>query len=253
MCRERSEGLPCVDVNAGVVYEGVIIREQAGVATAARNDVEQAPAGFLFLGVWCRFALAADAKEQLASECNLVEASFLQQGFTLHQASAAEHLGDAARHPPQDLNRSMEVKPHPKTKKTIGNLTGRSMNEDREPYKTLNYARRMTSEETELMRNTGLGTRVVEGCTMRAAMSGVGGAVLGLLMGGFMHAMQPPPDIDTSLSSMEQIRQSYKGFGQACIRMSRNFAKVGVVYAGMECFLERERAARDLPGSEKRT
>lgn len=52
---------------------------------------------------------------------------------------------------------------------------------------------------------------------------------------GFMHAMQPPPDIDTSatqtagnhqiltqyaqirsersLSSMEQIRQSYKGFG----------------------------------------
>lgn len=31
--------------------------------------------------------------------------------------------------------------------------------------------------------------------------------------------------------------------------MSRNFAKVGVVYAGMECFLERERAARDLPNA----
>mmetsp|Transcript_1809 Transcript_1809/g.3124 ORF Transcript_1809/g.3124 Transcript_1809/m.3124 type:complete len:181 (+) Transcript_1809:82-624(+) len=118
-----------------------------------------------------------------------------------------------------------------------------------EKYRILNYARRMTTEETEMMRNTSLGTRVVEGCTVRAAMSGVGGAVLGLLMGGFMHAMQPPPDIDTSLSTMEQIRQSYKGFGQACIRMSRNFAKVGVVYAGMECFLERERAARDLPNA----
>ncbi|CAK9056074.1 unnamed protein product [Durusdinium trenchii] len=116
-------------------------------------------------------------------------------------------------------------------------------------YQMLNYARKMTPEEIEMMRNTSLGTRVVEGCTMRAALSGVGGAGLGLLMGGFMHAMQPPPDIDTSLSTMEQIRQSYKGFGQACVRMSRNFAKVGVVYAGLECYLERERAARDLPNA----
>ena len=70
---------------------------------------------------------------------------------------------------------------------------------------------------SRLRRNTSLGTRVVEGCTVRAAMSGalylvspgsvqshvsnrgnrltwqflsdeVGGAVLGLLMGGFFSA-----------------------------------------------------------------
>mmetsp|Transcript_22401 Transcript_22401/g.42257 ORF Transcript_22401/g.42257 Transcript_22401/m.42257 type:complete len:180 (+) Transcript_22401:55-594(+) len=118
-----------------------------------------------------------------------------------------------------------------------------------EQYRTLNYLRKMEPAEIEMMRNTTLGTRVVEGCTLRAAISGVGGAGLGLLMGGFLHTMQPPPNIDTSLSTMEQIRESYKGFGQACVRMSRNFAKVGVVYAGVECFFERERACRDLPNA----
>ncbi|CAE7424717.1 mfap-1 [Symbiodinium sp. KB8] len=116
-------------------------------------------------------------------------------------------------------------------------------------YRALNYLRKMEPEELEMLRNTTLGTRVVEGCTLRAAISGVGGAGLGLLMGGFLHTMQPPPNIDTSLSTMEQIRQSYKGFGQACVRMSRNFAKVGVVFAGVECFFERERACRDLPNA----
>ncbi|CAE7638394.1 tim22 [Symbiodinium pilosum] len=81
----------------------------------------------------------------------------------------------------------------------------------------------MEPEEIEMLRNTTLGTRVVEGCTLRAAISGVGGAGLGLLMGGFLHTMQPPPNIDTTLSTMEQIRQSYKGFGQPPIPGSTMF------------------------------
>mmetsp|Transcript_43127 Transcript_43127/g.125561 ORF Transcript_43127/g.125561 Transcript_43127/m.125561 type:complete len:179 (+) Transcript_43127:78-614(+) len=91
-------------------------------------------------------------------------------------------------------------------------------------------------------------TRLMDGCTSRALIGGVGGAVMGLLMGGFMHTMQPM-NVDTTLSTAEQIRQSYKGFGQACTRMSRNFAKVGCVYAGVECTFERSRAQRDIPNA----
>lgn len=71
---------------------------------------------------------------------------------------------------------------------------------------------------------------------------------MGLLMGGFFHAMQPI-NVDTSLGTWDQIRMSYKGFGQSCIRMSRNFGKVGFVYAGIECFMERERGIKDVPNA----
>mmetsp|Transcript_16849 Transcript_16849/g.39539 ORF Transcript_16849/g.39539 Transcript_16849/m.39539 type:complete len:178 (+) Transcript_16849:92-625(+) len=90
--------------------------------------------------------------------------------------------------------------------------------------------------------------RMMNGCTAHVLMGGVGGSVFGLLAGGFFHTMQPM-NVDTSLSTWQQLRLSYKGFGQACTRMSRNFAKVGVVYAGVECFLERERAIKDLPNA----
>mmetsp|Transcript_14736 Transcript_14736/g.29952 ORF Transcript_14736/g.29952 Transcript_14736/m.29952 type:complete len:175 (+) Transcript_14736:57-581(+) len=90
--------------------------------------------------------------------------------------------------------------------------------------------------------------RIMSGCTAHAGLGGIGGAVMGLLMGGFFHTMQPM-NVDTSLSTAEQLRLSYKGFGQACTRMSRNFAKVGVVYAGVECALERERGTKDIPNA----
>merc|ERR1712232_99938 len=91
-------------------------------------------------------------------------------------------------------------------------------------------------------------SRVVDGCTARAILGCVGGSVLGLLMGGFMHTMQPM-NVDTTLGTWDQLRLSYKGFGSACTRMSRNFAKVGCIYAGVECFMERERAVRDIPNA----
>eukprot|EP00927_Polykrikos_kofoidii_P055030 TRINITY_DN49343_c0_g1_i1.p1 TRINITY_DN49343_c0_g1~~TRINITY_DN49343_c0_g1_i1.p1 ORF type:complete len:181 (+),score=26.02 TRINITY_DN49343_c0_g1_i1:100-642(+) len=90
--------------------------------------------------------------------------------------------------------------------------------------------------------------RLMEGCTGKAALGAFGGGMMGLLMGGFFHTMQPM-NVDTSLSSWDQIKQSYKGFGTACTRMSRNFAKVGCVYASVECFMERERAIRDVPNA----
>merc|ERR1712110_386405 len=104
-------------------------------------------------------------------------------------------------------------------------------------------------EELELQQAQSLEPdRIVDGCTARAALGGVGGGVMGLLMGGFFHAMQPI-NVDTSLGTWDQIRMSYKGFGQSCVRMSRNFGKVGFVYAGIECFMERERGIKDVPNA----
>uniref|UniRef100_A0A7S1MNT9 Mitochondrial import inner membrane translocase subunit TIM22 n=1 Tax=Alexandrium catenella TaxID=2925 RepID=A0A7S1MNT9_ALECA len=113
-----------------------------------------------------------------------------------------------------------------------------------ERYRFLNYKPPLPPEMQQSLDVE----RIMSGCTAHAALGGIGGSVMGLLMGGFFHAMQPM-NVDTSLSTWQQLRLSYKGFGTACTRMSRNFAKVGVVYAGVECFLERERATKDIPNA----
>jgi import inner membrane translocase subunit TIM22 len=84
-----------------------------------------------------------------------------------------------------------------------------------------------------------------ESCLVRGVFSGVAGGGMGLLMGGFFHTMQPL-EIDEKLSTMQQIKRSYKGFGASCKRMSGAFAKFGLVYSTVECFIERERAAHDV-------
>jgi mitochondrial import inner membrane translocase subunit TIM22 len=89
-----------------------------------------------------------------------------------------------------------------------------------------------------------------ESCLVRAAFSGVAGLGLGALMGGFFHTMQPVDVLENEkLSFREQVRLQYKGFGANCIRMSKGFAKVGLVYSGIECAIERERAQRDIPNA----
>ncbi|CAD7946484.1 unnamed protein product [Amoebophrya sp. A25] len=89
--------------------------------------------------------------------------------------------------------------------------------------------------------------RLAEGCFLRGAGAGIMGYGLGLMLGGFFHSMQP---IDMAqyqhLSTKEQIRISYKGFGPACTRMGRNFSKVGLVYSATECMIEKERGCHEL-------
>merc|ERR1712091_800800 len=64
-------------------------------------------------------------------------------------------------------------------------------------------------------------------------------------MGGFFFTMQPP-EIDNSKTTMQQIKHSYKGFGQNCARMGRGFAKFGLIYSAVECFIERSRGSHDV-------
>mmetsp|Transcript_72389 Transcript_72389/g.125504 ORF Transcript_72389/g.125504 Transcript_72389/m.125504 type:complete len:168 (+) Transcript_72389:94-597(+) len=109
-------------------------------------------------------------------------------------------------------------------------------------YRLLNYFPRQP-EQLQLEPD-----RMVSGCAAHASIGALGGSVMGLLMGGFFHTMQPM-QVDTTASTWEQIRQSYRGFGQACTRMSRNFGKVGCVYAGVDCLFERQRGVKDVPNA----
>ena len=87
-----------------------------------------------------------------------------------------------------------------------------------------------------------------ESCAFRGVFSAVAGFGLGALMGGFFHTMQPidTVNLDDKLSTWEQVRRSYRGFGDSCLRSARGFAKVGLVYSAVECVIERERATRDI-------
>jgi import inner membrane translocase subunit TIM22 len=91
--------------------------------------------------------------------------------------------------------------------------------------------------------------KLFESCAVRAVFSGVAGLGLGALMGGFFHTMQPIDSLNENLSFREQMRLQYKGFGTNCVRMAKGFAKVGLVYSGIECAIERERAQRDIPNA----
>lgn len=91
--------------------------------------------------------------------------------------------------------------------------------------------------------------KLFESCIVRSIFSGVAGLGLGALMGGFFHTMQPVDSFNENLTFREQMRLQYKGFGANCVRMAKGFAKVGLVFSGIECAIERERAQRDVPNA----
>jgi import inner membrane translocase subunit TIM22 len=84
-----------------------------------------------------------------------------------------------------------------------------------------------------------------------AILAGAGGAVLGAVLGGFMHSMQPVDHMylanNPNLTTWEQVKIGYRGIGAACGRHGRMFSKIGVLFATLECLLERRRGGRDIP------
>jgi mitochondrial import inner membrane translocase subunit TIM22 len=85
-----------------------------------------------------------------------------------------------------------------------------------------------------------------ESCLFRGVFSGIAGFGLGLLFGGFFHTMSIEATLQTqTLPFMQQVKESYKGFGAACLRSAKGFGKIGMLYSTVECFIERERATQD--------
>ncbi|EER01990.1 conserved hypothetical protein [Perkinsus marinus ATCC 50983] len=112
------------------------------------------------------------------------------------------------------------------------------VNKDQAEYSNLTYWQRIKMNPQVIF----------ESCIGRAVSSYFMGGALGLLMGGFFHTMQPI-DVDASLPFRQQVRQAYKGFGQASLSMAKGFAVCGAVYSGVDCFVERARGSHDLNNS----
>jgi len=79
---------------------------------------------------------------------------------------------------------------------------------------------------------------------VRSVMMGAGGGVLGILFGAFFFTMKPI-ETDTTLPFMQQVRASYRGFLPDVLQSAKNFAKLGMIYSLIECFIERARAVND--------
>eukprot|EP00386_Alphamonas_edax_P004476 GDKI01014120.1.p1 GENE.GDKI01014120.1~~GDKI01014120.1.p1 ORF type:complete len:204 (-),score=24.66 GDKI01014120.1:23-634(-) len=117
-----------------------------------------------------------------------------------------------------------------------------------ERYRKLHFVRQLNKENQPPIDPQAVQKFFQEGCLVRSIMMGVGGYGLGLLFGSFMFTMRPV-DIDTTLPFREQVKQSYKGMGTEVLASAKNFAKIGMVYSLVECFIERGRGRRDLPNA----
>ena len=93
-----------------------------------------------------------------------------------------------------------------------------------------------------------------ESCGSKAAIGIFGGAVCGLLVGGFLGAMSdmtPPVTVINgkevpTAPLREQMRTTMRATGEKCIYWSRNFAFITGVFGGAECLVEKYRGKHDV-------
>ncbi|EDQ92600.1 uncharacterized protein MONBRDRAFT_30975 [Monosiga brevicollis MX1] len=101
---------------------------------------------------------------------------------------------------------------------------------------------------------------VLESCGMKAAMSFVGGGVLGAGMGVFFASMdvsmpysvpgmqvpgQPSFEERSNMTTRETIRSMGRQLGSRAWSYGKSFAFIGFMFAGSECLIESHRAKHD--------
>lgn len=95
------------------------------------------------------------------------------------------------------------------------------------PNKWLEYS---VAEKTEQERKI---ERVMESCTFKAAMSCVVGGGLGGAFGLFLSGLDSPVT-----SEKMTTRQTLRDMGQKSKSYAKNFALIGLMFAGTECLFE---------------
>ncbi|WVN85381.1 mitochondrial import inner membrane translocase subunit TIM22 [Cryptococcus depauperatus CBS 7841] len=90
---------------------------------------------------------------------------------------------------------------------------------------------------------------VMESCPLKVAIAGVGG----LALGGFFSLMSatfayedPLSRASSQLSTRQQTAFVFKEMGRNMWSSGRGFAKVGMLYSGVECCIEGYRARNDM-------
>eukprot|EP01104_Vermistella_antarctica_P014311 TRINITY_DN4477_c0_g4_i1.p1 TRINITY_DN4477_c0_g4~~TRINITY_DN4477_c0_g4_i1.p1 ORF type:complete len:312 (-),score=90.84 TRINITY_DN4477_c0_g4_i1:1223-2158(-) len=108
----------------------------------------------------------------------------------------------------------------------------------------------MTDEEKRTMKLNKAFEKGAEGCIFKAILSAVVGGGFGAFMGMLMsnHSNTDaalPKDASTRL----KVVTHFKELGKSSWGMAKNFAMVGLVFAGTECVIERARAKSDIYNS----
>jgi len=90
----------------------------------------------------------------------------------------------------------------------------------------------------------------MEHCAVKAAVSGVMGAGLGVLMAFFMTGMETSSIQEQNklneLTGKQQMRYYFKQMRARTFSMSKNFGGVGLVYSAIECNVEKYRGTHDM-------
>mmetsp|Transcript_9656 Transcript_9656/g.10919 ORF Transcript_9656/g.10919 Transcript_9656/m.10919 type:complete len:202 (-) Transcript_9656:137-742(-) len=89
----------------------------------------------------------------------------------------------------------------------------------------------------------------MEHCGVKSIVSLVMGGGMGFVFGIFMGSFDNSQSLDPRLASMstkEQMVHSYRTMATKSKSMGKNFAKVGFMYSGIECCIEKARGKHDM-------
>jgi len=88
--------------------------------------------------------------------------------------------------------------------------------------------------------------RMMENCAFKSAFGGVAGFGFGFVLGIFFASTAVDPLVDTGASTMQQVKDGFKGMYRHGMSSAKNFGKISIVFAGVECVIEKYRARTDL-------
>eukprot|EP01117_Protostelium_nocturnum_P006052 TRINITY_DN2178_c1_g1_i3.p2 TRINITY_DN2178_c1_g1~~TRINITY_DN2178_c1_g1_i3.p2 ORF type:complete len:152 (-),score=6.98 TRINITY_DN2178_c1_g1_i3:261-716(-) len=87
-----------------------------------------------------------------------------------------------------------------------------------------------------------------DSCVARTVFSGVAGGVMGLVFGGIF-GMSPATVDDAHKPWKTQLADGFRSLRTQSWSYAKNFAYVGFIYSGVECFIEWGRGKTDIRNS----
>jgi len=88
--------------------------------------------------------------------------------------------------------------------------------------------------------------RIFENCVFKSAFGGVAGVGFGFMLGVFFASTAYDVHVDTQGTTYQKVVEGFKATWRQGLSTARNFGMVSVVFAGVECVIEKQRAKTDI-------
>lgn len=88
------------------------------------------------------------------------------------------------------------------------------------------------------------GQDIWNNCAVRSVFSGIAGGGLGIFMGLFLGALDNPL-VQEQMTAKQQFIYTAKQMGSRSLNSAKAFAVMGLIFSGVECFVEKARAKHD--------